>query len=225
MNLPRHSEANHKNIMIDAQQLSCDYRDRHFDFSCQIQTGAARAIIGKNGAGKSTFLKLLAGFIKPSSGKLCLNGVNATFLPVEKRPISFLFQEHNLFPHLTVQQNLSLALARTLRLNHFQKETLKTLAQQMNFSALLTQKAGTLSGGEQQRVALARVFLQNRPILLLDEPFSALDEAAQEELSQQLFAHQRAKQITLLMITHHLKTLSDFNGAPIEIEKGRIIHC
>lgn len=209
--------------MIEAQNITFHHADLSFNFSCQIQKGEAIALVGANGAGKSTFLKLLAGFLKIESGTLFLNGKECTHLPVHQRPIAFLFQENNLFEHLTVEQNLSLALSPSLKLKAEQRQTLVKLSTEMQLLTLLPQKAETLSGGQKQKVALARALLQDRPILLLDEPFSALDETTKRELFELLLHYQHKKQLTLMMITHHLEDLVYFNQNQLRIEAGKII--
>lgn len=208
--------------MIDAEHLSFHHDSDAFDFSCRIKKGEAIAILGENGAGKSTFLNLIAGFLTPDSGVLFLDGQNCTDLPASKRPIAFIFQENNLFAHLTVEQNLRLALASSLHLKKDQHAKILKLANEMNLNHLLSQKAETLSGGQKQRAALARALLQDRPILLLDEPFSALDKDSKTELFDLLFYYQKQKQFTLLMVTHHLDDLVYFEQNTMLIKSGTI---
>ena len=112
-----------------------------------------------------------------SQGSLLIDGVDHTRSVPSARPVSMLFQENNLFPHLTVQQNLGLGLHPGLKLTRQQQQQVQQIAEQTGLESMLTRLPGQLSGGQRQRVALARCLLRNQPVLLLDEPFSALDPA------------------------------------------------
>ncbi len=114
------------------------------------------AVLGPSGAGKSTLLNLIAGFLTPASGTLMIEGVTHTTTPPSQRPVSMLFQENNLFTHLTVRQNIGLGLNPGLKLNHNQQEKLATIAATMGLETLLDRLPDQLSGGQRQRVALAR---------------------------------------------------------------------
>lgn len=217
------SNDNLNQFMIDAQKITFHHQDLKFEFACQIKKGDALAILGSNGAGKSTFLKLVAGFLNIESGTLLINGVNCTHLPANRRSIGFLFQDINLFDHLTVEQNLSLALSRSLNVKSKEQEILMQLVQEMKLQNLMPQKVESLSDGQKQKIALARVLLQNHPILLLDEPFSALDKNTKKELLDLLFRYQNQKNLTIMMITHHLDDLVYFKENILRIENGKIL--
>lgn len=134
-----------------------------------------------------------------------------------------LFQDNNLFPHLTVAQNIGLALVPRLKLNAQQQEKVVRIAAQMGIEDFLQRRADTLSGGQKQRVALARTLLRDKPILLLDEPFSALDPQRRQELQQLVATLCQEKKLTLLMVTHQFDEVSRLFNRVIEVEKGAIV--
>jgi thiamine transport system ATP-binding protein len=144
-------------------------------FSFRAEAGEVTAISGASGAGKSTLLDLLAGFLTPSAGRIDLDNQDLVPLPPEARPVSLLLQSESLFEHLTAARNVALGLpARTDRAEA-QRQIHAALAE-VGLEGIGDQVAHTLSGGQKQRVALARTLLRARPLLLLDEPFSALDD-------------------------------------------------
>ena len=160
-------------IRLDNVFLADDALPMMFDL--QVVEGERIAIVGPSGAGKSTLLNLIAGFVLPTQGNIWLNGENHTRSAPYERPVSMLFQENNLFPHLTVQQNLALGLKTSLKLTALEQEQIEQVADAVGLTSFLSRLPNSLSGGQKQRVALARCLLRDKPILLLDEPFSALD--------------------------------------------------
>lgn len=165
--------------MLKLIDITWLYHHLPMRFTLSIARGEQVAILGPSGAGKSTLLNLIAGFLTPASGTMLIEGEDHTATPPSRRPVSMLFQENNLFSHLSVQQNIGLALTR-LKLNASQREKMHHIAQQMGIDSLLERLPGELSGGQRQRVALARCLVREQPILLLDEPFSALDPALRQ---------------------------------------------
>jgi len=168
--------------MITLNDVTWLYQHLPMRFSLSVDKGERLAILGPSGAGKSTLLSLIAGFLTPAQGNIILNGEENTDTSPAVRPVSMLFQENNLFSHLTVQQNIALGLNPGMKLNTEQKSRLKRIAQQMSIDSLLDRLPAQLSGGQRQRVALARCLVRQQPILLLDEPFSALDPALRQEM-------------------------------------------
>jgi len=160
------------------------------------------ALIGPSGAGKSTLLMTIAGFLAPASGRVLWQGRDLTGLPPAERPVSILFQDQNLFPHLTLAQNLSLALSPRLRLDGAQRLRVAAVIERLGLSGLADRKPAELSGGQQGRAALGRVLLQARPVLLLDEPFAALGPAMKSDLLA-LVAQIAAEQGSLVLLVSH----------------------
>lgn len=208
--------------MIDLN-ITFNYEQMLMHFKLNVQKGERVAIIGESGAGKSTLLNLIAGFDVPTSGEIWLDNCNHTRTEVANRPVSMLFQDNNLFPHLTVEQNIGLALVPSLSLSSKQKIQVADIAEKMGIKELLDRRADQLSGGQKQRVALARTLLRDKPILLLDEPFSALDPKRREELQSLVAQLCQERQLTLLMVTHQIEESRSLFDRVICIENGNII--
>ena len=187
-----------------------------YRFSMTAAPGAITAIRGQSGAGKSTLLDLIAGFLTPASGVVRIDGRDVTALPPEQRPVSILFQSDTLFEHLSAARNVALGLKKP-------DATRVTAAlAEVGLPAVVTQRASTLSGGQKQRVALARTLLRDRPVLLLDEPFSALDDetrGATRTLVRDLT--QKHKWATLL-VTHHADDIAAIADRVYLLEGGAL---
>jgi len=187
-----------------------------YRFSMTAEPGAITAIRGQSGAGKSTLLDLIAGFLTPASGVVRIDGRDVTALPPEQRPVSILFQSETLFEHLSAARNVALGLKKP-------DATRVTAAlAEVGLPAVVTQRASTLSGGQKQRVALARTLLRDRPVLLLDEPFSALDDetrGATRTLVRDLT--QKHKWATLL-VTHHADDIAAIADRVYLLEGGAL---
>ena len=207
--------------MIDLD-LIFNYENSPMHFALKVEQGERLAIIGESGAGKSTLLNLIAGFETPASGQILLNHCDHTQTQPAERPVSMLFQDNNLFPHLTVAQNIGLALAPSLSLNAIQQQKVREIAEKMGIEPLLSRRADQLSGGQKQRVALARTLLRDKPILLLDEPFSALDPIRRHELQQFILEICIERNLTLLMVTHQLEETKNLFTRVVEIREGKV---
>ncbi|CDG22886.1 Thiamine import ATP-binding protein ThiQ [Xenorhabdus poinarii G6] len=208
--------------MITLENIIYRYEHLAMHFHVSIKAGERVAIFGPSGAGKSTLLSLMAGFQSPKQGNIWLNGENHTNTPPARRPVSMLFQENNLFSHLTIEQNIGLGLHPGLRLDSEQKKTLRQIASQVALEACLSRLPAQLSGGQRQRAALARCLVRHQPILLLDEPFSALDPALRNEMLELLAQICRERQITLLMVSHNLEDAAKIAPRSLLIVDGRI---
>ena len=191
-------------------------------FDLQVLAGERIAIVGPSGAGKSTLLNLIAGFVLPTRGEVWLNGENHTQSAPYERPVSMLFQENNLFPHLTVQQNLALGLKTSLKLTALEQDQIEQVADAVGLTSFLSRLPNSLSGGQKQRVALARCLLRDKPILLLDEPFSALDPELRMEMLNLIDELCHSKNLTLLLVTHQPSELTGKVDRMLRIENGRI---
>lgn len=192
----------------------------HFDL--QVKAQEKIAIIGASGAGKSTLLNLIAGFEQGHAGEIWLNGENHTQTEPHLRPVSMLFQDNNLFPHLTVEQNISLGINPSLKLNTDEKIRVQQAASAVGLKAFLSRKPTELSGGQKQRVAIARCLLRDKPILLLDEPFSALDPRLRLEMLNLIDGLCEEKKLTLLIVTHQPTELKGRMSRVITVENGKI---
>ena len=207
-------------IRLDNVFLADDALPMTFDL--QVAAGERIAIVGPSGAGKSTLLNLIAGFVLPTQGNIWLNGENHTRSAPYERPVSMLFQENNLFPHLTVQQNLALGLKTSLKLTALEQDQIEQVADAVGLTSFLSRLPNSLSGGQKQRVALARCLLRDKPILLLDEPFSALDPELRMEMLNLIDELCHSKNLTLLLVTHQPSELTGKVDRMLRIENGRI---
>lgn len=202
-----------------------DYEGARMRFDLDVEAAEWLAIIGPSGAGKSTLLDLVAGFLAPEKGRILIGGVEVTRRPPSERPISFVFQENNLFTHLDAAQNVGLGLSPTLRLDRRQRQEVATALADVGLAGFERRRPGEMSGGERQRVALARAFVRERPLLLLDEPFAALGPALRADMLR-LLASRRAMRkgaaMTILMVTHHPEDARGFAGRVAFLDGGRI---
>ena len=207
-------------IRLDNVFLADDTLPMTFDL--QVAEGERIAIIGPSGAGKSTLFNLIAGFVLPTQGNIWLNGENHTRSAPYERPVSMLFQENNLFPHLTVQKNLALGLKTSLKLTALEQDQIEQVADAVGLTSFLSRLPNSLSGGQKQRVALARCLLRDKPILLLDEPFSALDPELRMDMLNLIDELCHSKNLTLLLVTHQPSELTGKVDRMLRIENGRI---
>ncbi|SHO54860.1 thiamine ABC transporter ATP-binding protein [Vibrio quintilis] len=190
--------------MLKLDRVRYQYQQNWFDFSLELPKGAIVAIMGASGAGKSTLLSLVAGFITPDSGDIRVDGKSILSELPFARPFSVLFQEHNLFSHLTVRENIGLGLNPALKLTRDDQQQIIQAATQVGIETMLDRIPEQLSGGQKQRVALARCFVQARDYWLLDEPFSALDPILRGEMLALVKRLASERQTTVMMVTHHL---------------------
>lgn len=191
--------------MLRFSDVKYRYDSEWFEFDLHVEQGSVVAILGPSGAGKSTLLSLLAGFIAPETGDMCINQQSVLPFAPHHRPLSMLFQEHNLFAHLSVADNIGLGITPHLRLTMEEKERVSKAAHQAGVGELLQRLPEQLSGGQKQRVALARCLVQQKPLLLLDEPFSALDPILREEMIMLIKDLIKSEKLTVLMVTHSLQ--------------------
>lgn len=167
-----------------------------------ILSGAKVALIGPSGAGKSTLLGAIAGFQEPDTGRILWNGEDLTGLAPGVRPVSILFQDNNLFPHLTAAENVGLGLHPNLRLDAGERKRVAQALERVGLGGLEERKPGQLSGGQAARVALARALLRQKPLMLLDEPFGALGPALRVEMLALLDELVDETGATLLIVSH-----------------------
>jgi len=197
----------------------------HGKFSLQadfeIEKGKKIALLGPSGGGKSTLLSAIAGFKTPDSGRIFFENTDITSTPPAKRPIALLFQNHNLFPHLSVKNNIALGITTTLKLSLKEIETIDKALLRVGLDGLGNKMPSELSGGQQQRVALARCLIRKQPILCLDEPFAALGPALKKEMLDLVQEIAETTNATLLMVTHQPDDASYITDQTILIAEGK----
>ncbi len=187
-------------IKLENLHIQQDDFSLHADFTIKHGT---TAIIGPSGGGKSTLLLAIAGFIDLSQGRVSVGSNDITNTPPAKRPVTLLFQENNLFPHLTIFQNTGLGVRPDLKLSKTQIELIEDALRKVGLADMGTRRPSELSGGQRQRVALARALLRDRPILMLDEPFAALGPALRHEMLDLVARIRQEQNSTLLLVTHN----------------------
>lgn len=206
--------------MLELDDISATVGDFSLHADLAVDTGARVAVIGPSGSGKSTLLSLLGGFLAPDRGRIRMDGQDITALPPGRRPVSMLFQDQNLFAHLTVAQNAGLGLRPDLRLTEPQRCRVGQVLAEVGLADMGDRKPASLSGGQQARVALARVLLRARPLLLLDEPFGALGPALKSEMLALLDRIATQTGATVLMVTHDPDDARQFAPLTIVVENG-----
>ncbi|WP_274423193.1 thiamine ABC transporter ATP-binding protein [Chelativorans sp. YIM 93263] len=194
--------------------------EMHFDLS--ISASDRVALMGPSGSGKSTLLNLIAGFELPSAGRVMIDGRDVTGSPPHHRPVSMIFQENNLFAHLTVGQNVGLGRSPSLRLSAQDRAAVTDALARTGLGGKEKRLPNELSGGERQRVALARVLVRERPVLLLDEPFASLGPALRDEMLDLIAGLSDEQAMTILMATHDPGDAERLSGTLVFVEEGRI---
>lgn len=208
-------------LLID--KVTYRYQHENFLFDGEIKQGSITALLGPSGSGKSTLLSLIAGFLQPESGDILVDQRSLLGREPHQRPFSMLFQEHNLFSHLTVAENIGLGLHPGLKLTAEQRIAVVDAAKQVGIVDLLERTPEALSGGQKQRVALARCFVQPHSIWLLDEPFSALDPLLRDEMLALVKKLALERDITVLMVTHHINDAKAIASDFIFLDAGELV--
>lgn len=204
--------------MLTINNLTFGYPNspQPYHYNLGVNPSEIVAILGESGSGKSTLLDLIAGFLTPRSGSIELDTQSLLPLGVEQRPISILFQHHNLFEHLSVEKNILLGIKEK------SANQLTTILQEVGLEAHRHKIASQLSGGQQQRVGLARVLLRNQPILLLDEPFAGLDSKTRYEMLALVKKITLEKGLHTMMITHEIEDAELIANRVYRIEAFRL---
>ena len=207
--------------MLALEGVRITQGDFRLEADLTIPTGAICAIVGPSGAGKSTLLNVIAGFFAAAEGRVLWHGAPLDGLPPGDRPVSIVFQDNNLFPHLTAFQNVALGLRPSLRLGPGEMAAVENALARTGLAGLGARLPGELSGGQQSRVALARVLVRRKPLLLLDEPFSALGPALRAEMLDLVRDLAAETGATVLMVSHDPEDARRIAGLTIYLGEGR----
>ncbi|MEQ8964847.1 MAG: thiamine ABC transporter ATP-binding protein [Azospirillaceae bacterium] len=209
--------------MIELDGVVFRYEAMRMAFDLRAEAGTFAVVIGPSGAGKSTLLNLIAGFDAPESGAVRLAGRDVTRLAPAERPVTMLFQAHNVFAHLSVADNVGLGIHPGLRLSAEDRRRVSGALDRLGLSGFERRRPGELSGGERQRVALARSLVRDRPILLLDEPFAALDPARRREMTSLVDSLRRERGLTVLLVSHQIEDVRAVADRALFVHGGRIV--
>ncbi len=209
--------------MLELNELRLQLGDMSFCFSMKLNQGERLAILGPSGAGKSTLLNLIGGFLAAQSGTLLFNGADISHLSPAVRPVTSLFQNHNLFEHLSIFENVGLGLNPSLNLSKNERLIVSAALVQVGLKGYEKRMVTKLSGGQVQRVALARCLIRNKPILLLDEPFSALDMQTRNSMLEFTRAVVDKNNNSSLFVTHNEDDATRYATRIVHVLNGEII--
>ncbi|WP_306005766.1 ABC transporter ATP-binding protein [Aquicoccus porphyridii] len=192
------------------------------DISLTVGRGEFLTLLGPSGSGKTTFLMLLAGFEDPSRGRMTLDGANMTNVPAEKRGFGMVFQGYALFPHMTVEQNITFPLKVQKWSASRIKSRVAEIIEMVGLDGHQRKRPDALSGGQQQRVALARALASEPPVMLLDEPFSALDKNLRGQMQDEVRRLHRETGTTFVFVTHDQSEALALSSRVAIFEQGRL---
>ena len=193
------------------------------DVTLDIEKGEYFVVLGPTGAGKTILLEAIAGIYSPDRGKILMDGRDITNVPPRSRNISMVYQDYMLFPHLTVEKNISFGLKLKKITTKEIKKKIDGISRMLNVRHLFHRFPGTLSGGEKQRIAIARAVVTEPKALLLDEPLSALDAQTREGLRYELKKIHSVTGITIIHVTHNFEEVFSLGDSVAVMNEGKII--
>jgi thiamine transport system ATP-binding protein len=208
--------------MIVLDQASLVLGDMSFQFDVTFRRGVITAVCGASGSGKSTLLNVIAGFEPVQSGRVLIDGVDMKGSYPGDRPVSLVFQDHNLFAHLNIFANVGLGINPSMRLDPQEKARVQMALARVGLGDFAARKPSDLSGGERQRVSFARALVRRKPVLLLDEPFAALDPGLRREMGKLLLDLQADTARTTLLVSHDPDEVLRLAEDIVFMEQGRI---
>lgn len=209
--------------MIKVKKLKYRFESTSFEFNFDLNSTDIVGVLGKSGSGKSTLFNLLAGFLNPNEGSIFFNENEFTFLKPSQRNISILFQDHNNFNHLSIFENIILGIDPDMKQTQNNFKIVKDIMKKVSLNIDLQKKVSDLSGGEQQRVSIARCLLRKKSILLLDEPFNSLDPGLRKTLYEDVKNMSLTNQIMTLISSHLIEELKTVTDKFLFINKGKIV--
>ncbi len=207
--------------MLRLEGVAVAYGGFTLQLDLDLPSGKRLAVMGPSGSGKSTLLSLVSGFLLPDAGRLVINGKDVTRLPVADRPLSILFQDGNLFPHLNVFDNVALGISPSLRLSADDTKRVERSLSKVGLAGFGPRMPAALSGGQQSRVALARMLLRDQPLALFDEPFAALDPGLRREMLALIDTLCVETGLTVLMVTHDIRDAEHLCDRLLLLDEGK----
>ena len=208
--------------MFQINSLTYSYETTVYDFSLHVDKNEIVGIIGESGSGKSTLLDLIAGFLTQMSGSISFQNEEIESLSPEKRPITTLFQKYNTFEHLTVMKNVLLGISTSFKPKDEELQEAKDILKEVGLEGFEDKLASSLSGGQSQRVALARSLIRKKPILLLDEPFTGLDLKTRSKMLDLVKSISKKRGLCTIMVTHDLNDCELIADRVYKVENGKL---
>ena len=204
-------------MMLELRNIGVEYDGKPFlrGVNLAVERGERVSLVGPSGSGKSTLLRVIAGIERPSTGEVIIDGINVTSTPPHLRQVGMVFQDNQLFPHLTVGDNVGYSLRVTRRRDR--AEVVREMLDLVGLAGFAQRAVNSLSGGEQKRVAVARSLAANPAVLLLDEPLTGLDEALHDRLLDDLIALFDRRGTTVVHVTHDIAEARLLSSRVIEI--------
>ena len=210
--------------MLKIDKLTCSFGSFNTNFSFKILNSGIVGVVGRSGSGKSTLLNLIAGFIEPQSGKIIYNDSNLNDLEPSRRDLSILFQNFNNFDHLSIFENIILGIDPQMRKTTDNLRIVRDILKKLSINLDIETKLNLLSGGEQQRISIARCLIRKKSLLLLDEPFNSLDPGLRNNLYKDVVSMTKKTPNQLTLISSHLiEELKKITNSFIFLHKGRIV--
>ncbi|OJJ12881.1 ABC transporter ATP-binding protein [Alphaproteobacteria bacterium AO1-B] len=207
---------NQKGLILENVNIQLDGRTL-LELDTTIEPGTVLTVMGESGSGKSSLLDFIAGFLKPdfkATGRIILDGTDVTNVPAQERHIGLMFQSPLLFPHMSVAQNLMFAIPSEINNRTERQRLAEEALEVVNLEGLGPKDPAKLSGGQQTRVALMRTLLARPKALLLDEPFSSLDQSTRADVRQKVFSIARERALPVLLVTHDFED-AEMAGGPV----------
>ena len=209
--------------MLKINKLKYKIEKASFEFDFELKSSQLVGVIGKSGSGKSTLFNLLSGFLKPKEGSIYFSNINITNFKPFDRDISILFQDHNNFNHLTIFENIILGIDSDMKRTSNNLKLVRSIMKKVSLNIDLDKKVSNLSGGEQQRVSIARSLLRKKSILLLDEPFNSLDPGLRKILYEDIKTMSFSHKLITLISSHLIEELRNVTDKFLFIHQGKVV--
>ncbi len=210
---------------LELLNLAKNWPGLRIESSLTVESASMLAIVGHSGCGKSTLLRMIAGLLPPDGGTILMDGIDMRLLTRRERGVGMVFQDHALFPHMSVQKNVEYGLVTQGVKKILRRRLAEALLESMDLEGFGKRRVYELSGGEKQRVALARTLATKPRIVLFDEPLSSLDRGLRKRLSMEIRATQQRFGLTAIYVTHDLEEALAIADAVAIMDKGRILQC
>jgi thiamine transport system ATP-binding protein len=210
--------------MLKIDKVSCSFGSFESNFNLEILNPGIVGVVGKSGSGKSTLLNLIAGFIEPQFGKIIFKNLILNDLEPSQRDLSILFQNFNNFDHLSIFENVILGIDPLMKKSSNNLTIVRNILKKLSLNLDIDTQLKLLSGGEQQRISIARCLIRKKSLLLLDEPFNSLDPSLRNNLYKDVVSMTKKTPNQLTLISSHLiEELKKITNSFIFLHKGRIV--